>query len=338
MAADAGNTLRGKVVIGCYSSLAPTLLTELMAEYGNRHPDVELDFFAGTQQEIHEKLLSGELDLAIAYELTVPAGLARKRLREAVPAVVLPADHRLAARERVALAELVDEPMILLDVNPSRENTEMMFSAAGLTPWIRFRTTDFDRRADPRPGRRPGPDDERPGAVPGAADGDRLHGRLPRHPHRAARVPGRLRDPGAQPQRAADRAGDPGRDRAVAVLRRVRERGLPGGVALRPPRPARRGPRDRAHRAPGDALRDPPAGGASRRPPAAQRLHRPAEGRRADRDHRGHRRGVPRRPDRRLDRLQLHAHGRGGAALSRGDDPARPAARALGGHGGGDVR
>lgn len=144
MASDAGSTLRGRVVIGCYSSLAPTLLTELMAEYGSRHPDVELDFFAGTQQEIHEKLLSGELDLAIAYELTVPTGLARKRLREAVPAVVLPGDHRLAGQDEVALAELVDEPMILLDVNPSRENTEMMFSAAGLTPWIRFRTTDFE--------------------------------------------------------------------------------------------------------------------------------------------------------------------------------------------------
>ena len=144
MAADAGKTLRGKVVIGCYSSLAPTLLTELMAEYGNRHPDVELDFFAGTQQEIHEKLLSGELDLAIAYDLTVPPGLTRKRLREAVPVVVLPADHPLAAQDKVALAELVDEPMILLDVNPSRENTEMMFSAAGLIPWIRFRTTDFE--------------------------------------------------------------------------------------------------------------------------------------------------------------------------------------------------
>ncbi|GAA3328582.1 LysR family transcriptional regulator [Paeniglutamicibacter sulfureus] len=144
MAADAGKTLRGKVVIGCYSSLAPTLLTELMAEYGNRHPDVELDFFAGTQQEIHEKLLSGELDLAIAYDLTVPPGLTRKRLREAVPVVVLPADHPLAALDTVALAELVDEPMILLDVNPSRENTEMMFSAAELTPWIRFRTTDFE--------------------------------------------------------------------------------------------------------------------------------------------------------------------------------------------------
>ena len=38
-----------------------------------------------------------------------------------------------------------------------------------------------------------------------------------------------------------------------------------------------------------------------------------------------------------VDRLQLHADGRRGAALPGGDDPAGPAARALGLHGGGDV-
>lgn len=144
MASEAGAELRGKVAIGCYSSLAPTLLTELMAEYGLRFPSVELDFHAGTQQEIHQMVISGELDLAIAYELTVPPGLERKKLCDAVPTVVLAADHPLAGQQVLALAQLVNEPMILLDVNPSRENTEMMFSAAGLAPWIRFRTTDFE--------------------------------------------------------------------------------------------------------------------------------------------------------------------------------------------------
>lgn len=144
MASAAGQTLRGKVAVGCYSALAPSLLAELMAEYVQRYPHVEMDFYAGTQQEIHRMVLSGELDLAIAYELTVPPGLERKRLIDAIPSLVLAADHPLASRERLALADMVHEPMILLDVNPSRENTEMMFSAAGLSPWIRFRTTDFE--------------------------------------------------------------------------------------------------------------------------------------------------------------------------------------------------
>ncbi|WP_146111825.1 LysR substrate-binding domain-containing protein [Arthrobacter sp. MYb227] len=144
LAASSGDQLRGRLAIGCYSSLAPTLLTELLAEYSTEHPEVELEFHAGTQHEIHHMLLSGMLDVAISYDLAVPAGLAKRKLADSVPSVVLPADHRLAGKDRLALAELVDEPMVLLDVNPSRENTEMMFSAAGLTPWIRFRTTDFE--------------------------------------------------------------------------------------------------------------------------------------------------------------------------------------------------
>lgn len=144
LAGSSGTELRGRLVIGCYSSLAPTLLTELLAEFGAEHPGVDVDFHAGTQQEIHRMLLSGELDVAVAYDLAVPAGLAKRKLTELVPAVVLAADHPLAGRDHLALAELVAEPMILLDVNPSSENTQMMFSAAGLEPWIRFRPTDFE--------------------------------------------------------------------------------------------------------------------------------------------------------------------------------------------------
>lgn len=144
LAGSSGTELRGRLVIGCYSSLAPTLLTELLAEFGAEHPGVDVDFQAGTQQEIHRMLLSGELDVAVAYDLAVPAGLAKRKLTELVPMVVLAADHPLAGREHLALAELVPEPMILLDVNPSSENTQMMFSAAGLEPWIRFRPTDFE--------------------------------------------------------------------------------------------------------------------------------------------------------------------------------------------------
>ena len=159
--------------------------------------------------------------------------------------------------------------------------------------------------ADPRPGRRPDSDDRCPGALPAAAARRRLHRRLPRHPHGPARLHGRLRRAGPgqhrrlQPRLAADRAGGARRDRADPVLRRLRQRGLPGRRALGPSRSARRGTRDRPHRAAGDAPRDPPAGRAQGGTAAAQRLHRAAEGRRSDRDHRGHRRGVPRGPDRR---------------------------------------
>lgn len=143
-AADSGTELRGSLTLGCYLTLAPTVLAELIDEYSARHPLVDLGFLDGPQSEIQARLLSGELDLAVAYDLSLPTGLQRRRLYDVAPRIVLAADHPLAGRATLGLEDVADEPMILLDVDPSRENTTMMFSDAGLLPNIRFRTTDFE--------------------------------------------------------------------------------------------------------------------------------------------------------------------------------------------------
>lgn len=143
-AADAGAELRGALTLGCYLTLAPTVLSGLIDEYSQRHPLVELDFYDGPQSEIHARLLSGRLDLAVAYDLSVPGGLQRQRLYSAAPSIVLAADHPLAGHPSLGLEDVATEPMILLDVDPSRENTMTMFAMAGLQPNIRFRTTDYE--------------------------------------------------------------------------------------------------------------------------------------------------------------------------------------------------
>lgn len=143
-AADAGAELRGSLTLGSYRTLAPTVLAALIDNYSRLHPFVELDFFVGPQSDVQEGLRSGTLDVAIAYDLSLPHGLQSQRLFDAEPAIVLAADHPLATRPTLGLEDVADEPMILLDVNPSRENTMMMFSSAGLDPNIRFRTLDYE--------------------------------------------------------------------------------------------------------------------------------------------------------------------------------------------------
>ncbi|NUL46186.1 LysR family transcriptional regulator [Cellulosimicrobium funkei] len=143
-ARDTGARLRGSLTIGCYSTLAPTVLARLIDHYGRLHPLVELDFFDGPQTEVQRRLAEGQLDIAIAYDLSLPGGLRRQRLYDAEPMLVLAEGHPLADRTELSLADVAEEPMILLDVNPSRENTITMFDAAGLEPHIRFRTTDYE--------------------------------------------------------------------------------------------------------------------------------------------------------------------------------------------------
>lgn len=135
---------RGSVSIGCYGTLAPTLLSALVDGFVRRHPGVEVDFVHGDQPSMLEALEAGRADLAIAYDLSLGARLRRLPLYTAHANVVLAPDHPLAARKRLTLRDLADHPMVLLDLAPSRDNTMRMFAAAGLVPRVRFRTTDFE--------------------------------------------------------------------------------------------------------------------------------------------------------------------------------------------------
>lgn len=143
-AADAGAELRGTLMLGSYVTLAPTVLARLIDAYAARHPAVELDFLDGGQMQMHDYAASGRVDLAITYDFGLPSGLASLPLYDATPCAVLAADHPLAGRDSLTLTELAVEPMILLDVHTSRENTLSMFSEAGLEPAIRFRTSNYE--------------------------------------------------------------------------------------------------------------------------------------------------------------------------------------------------
>ena len=60
------------------------------------------------------------------------------------PYALLPADHRFAQQAKVSLADLVLEPMILLDVLPSRTYFVSIFEERGLTPNIVFSSPSIE--------------------------------------------------------------------------------------------------------------------------------------------------------------------------------------------------
>ncbi|PXY23446.1 LysR family transcriptional regulator [Prauserella coralliicola] len=136
--------LVGPLVVGCYSTLAPTIVPPLVEWMSGQHPKVDLTVVTGSQVELPQQLLAGTLDLAIGYDIALPEGLASVRLYGAPAYVLLPPLHPLAARASVTLAELADEPMILLELPPADQHTLSLFARAGVTPTISVRTSDFE--------------------------------------------------------------------------------------------------------------------------------------------------------------------------------------------------
>jgi DNA-binding transcriptional LysR family regulator len=135
--------LVGPLAVGCYPSLGPTTMPGLLSGFGERHPAVVVDFAEHTQEELCRRLVGGELDLVITYDLELPTELRRIELHSRRPYVLLARDHPLVGAE-LDLAALEPEPMVLLDAPPSSYHALRICADAGIRPVIRYRTANFE--------------------------------------------------------------------------------------------------------------------------------------------------------------------------------------------------
>ncbi len=127
--------LRGPVRFGCFASLSPHLIPSTMQ--GFQHPQVDLSVRVGTHESLLPQLRNAELDVAFVYDLGLPPDLEKQVIYQTQMQVVLHPEHRLANLERpLELADLVAEPLVMYDSDPSTEHVLQLFAAQGLNPRI----------------------------------------------------------------------------------------------------------------------------------------------------------------------------------------------------------
>ncbi len=141
---DLGPGLQGKLEIGCFLTIAPMYMPPLITEFLSLHPQVDLRLYEANQDQLNQGLHNGTFDLAFMYSVALDQDLTSEALIEPMPHIVLDPLHTLANRDSISLAELVEFPMILLDVAPSRDYFTSLFSNQGLEPWIKYRSPSFE--------------------------------------------------------------------------------------------------------------------------------------------------------------------------------------------------
>lgn len=139
------DVVAGKISVGCFETAAPVFLPQMMRGFQRRHPGIEVQIHDGEQNELVQGLHSGRFDLAILYRHDLDDGIATERLNApSKPYALLPIGHPLALRSSVTLDELSREPMILLDVVPSRDYFVNIFREKGLMPKIAYSSPSIE--------------------------------------------------------------------------------------------------------------------------------------------------------------------------------------------------
>ena len=140
VAGEMSSEIKGALSIGCLITIAPYLVPQLLQQFRERHPQAVLNAAVDHQEALLSALMHGRLDVLVTYDLDVPKELTFQPFASLPPYVVAAEKSRIAKMKRVNLADLVNEPLVLLDLPLSREYFLGIFSAAGITPHVRYRS------------------------------------------------------------------------------------------------------------------------------------------------------------------------------------------------------
>ena len=131
--------LAGTIRFGCFHTLAPYYLAGLIGEHRRVHPDIHIVPSELLQDELIAQVHRGELDVALTYDMSLPAETLRvERLHQLTPFVLLDKQHALAKRKRLALRELAGDPYVMFEGPSSRRYFEQVLSSQGIQPDIAF--------------------------------------------------------------------------------------------------------------------------------------------------------------------------------------------------------
>lgn len=142
IAGDISGSVRGPFSVGCLVTFAQVVLPTLRRVFEEAHPEVRLRQHELNQLEIFSALRRSEIDLALTYDLELPADLRFQPLHSLPPFVMVSEDHPLAGVEEVTVEDLRPHPMVLLDL-PLSSDYFLSFFANGSRPQVAERTRDM---------------------------------------------------------------------------------------------------------------------------------------------------------------------------------------------------
>ncbi|MCK0151726.1 LysR substrate-binding domain-containing protein [Marivita sp. S6314] len=132
------------VKLGVFSTLGPRYAPALIRTFKDIAPQSRVDLVEGDLEQLTNWLQTGRIDLALIYDFGVPTSLEIVPLADVRPYGLVCADHRLAQHGAVDLGDLLDDPLILMNLPHSREYFLSLAQMNGVRPRIEYETGSIE--------------------------------------------------------------------------------------------------------------------------------------------------------------------------------------------------
>lgn len=130
--------------VGCFHSFGPYLVPQMMRLLSEGDDPVMIKPLEGDQRRIQGSLMAGECEVALLYDSDLPDDLSYDVLARLDLYVLLAENDPLAVKSSIGPADLVDQPMILLDGPPTDNYLQDVEAATGRQPYVAHRPSSLE--------------------------------------------------------------------------------------------------------------------------------------------------------------------------------------------------
>ena len=144
--ADGVKRVGGELNLGVTSLTAGYVLSDILSKYRRLNPGVDVTAIEDSGEYLEHLVVGGELDIAVMVTTNLRNQYAlQSEIFEVSPfRLWLPIDHRLARQQSIALTDVLEEPLIVLDVDEMEAEALKLMSAFTKRPKIAFRTRSVE--------------------------------------------------------------------------------------------------------------------------------------------------------------------------------------------------
>ena len=141
-----GKTVQGEVRVGLTYTVAGYFIPQILARLRRSFPNLHIQMHEWHRDDIESKIVSGDIDIAVILvsNLRNKAQINSKVLLQSQRRLWLCADHPLMNVEPVGMAEISQQPYIMLTVDEAENSALRYWSATQFRPNVVFKTSSVE--------------------------------------------------------------------------------------------------------------------------------------------------------------------------------------------------
>lgn len=144
--ASSNQVISGKVRVGITYTVAGYFLPQHYARFTRAYPNITIDLYEASRSVIEQAMLDSALDIGVILISNIENSdrLQTQELMRSRRRLWVPSDHRLLKMERLTLADVAEEPMIMLTVDEANQTASRYWARVASRPNVIFRTSSLE--------------------------------------------------------------------------------------------------------------------------------------------------------------------------------------------------